>query len=276
MEERYPEWPTAGHVLRSLEAKTVKLTEHRYAARSDLERHCHGSSFLTIVLRGAYSEEIQRRSEECRPRSVRFLPAGETHANRYYTDTLCLHLELSHDMLKELGEYANVRPAPGVVSSAAAAAIGARLYRELVSGDDLSALSVQALAVQLLIESCRNAEAPARVPPWLSRVENAVRESFASKPTLPELAALAGVHVAHLCKEFHRHRGCTIGDFVRRLRVERAAELLSGTDLPISNIANSVGCFDQSHLCALFRKKIGVTPRTYRLTFRETSATPPS
>jgi AraC family transcriptional regulator len=45
-----------------------------------------------------------------------------------------------------------------------------------------------------------------------------------------------------------------------------AKQLLAETDIPLSEIGPHVGCADQSHFTALFRKHVSMTPQVYRNT----------
>ena len=49
-------------------------------------------------------------------------------------------------------------------------------------------------------------------------------------------------------------------------RMEQAKRLLARADVPLSEIGPQVGCADQSHFTALFRKYVATTPKAYRTT----------
>ena len=51
--------------------------------------------------------------------------------------------------------------------------------------------------------------------------------------------------------------GCTVGEYLRRLRIERAAEQLSRGDAPLAEIALTAGFADQSHFSNVFRRRTG-------------------
>ena len=264
MQVRDPERPTSGVVTRKLAAPALVLSEHIYGPHTELQRHYHSSSFLTFVLGGMYTEEIGRQRDRCSARMVRYLPAGEPHTNHYLQETRCLYVEVRDSFLAGLNRASVL--AAGEVHAPAASSIATRLYRELVVADDLSPVSIEALTTELFVEGCRGKAAHAG-PPWLRRVEDALSDRFAERLALSELAAVADVHPTHLCREFHRRHGCSIGEFVRRLRAQRAAELLASSDVPICDIALRVGCSDQSHLCSLFKQRMGMTPSAYRALF---------
>ncbi|MFD0202954.1 MULTISPECIES: helix-turn-helix transcriptional regulator [Saccharothrix] len=69
-------------------------------------------------------------------------------------------------------------------------------------------------------------------------------------------------------RAFKAATGTSPHRYVTQRRVERAAELLARTDLPIAEIALRVGLASQSRLTTVFRTAIGATPHTYRTTHR--------
>jgi AraC family transcriptional regulator len=88
--------------------------------------------------------------------------------------------------------------------------------------------------------------------------------SYLLAPSLAELAALAGVHPVHLSREFRRHYHMTVGEYIRKRRIQHASQLLSHSGLSLSEIAATCGFSDQSHFCALFKRHAGMTPAKFR------------
>ena len=60
------------------------------------------------------------------------------------------------------------------------------------------------------------------------------------------------------------YSGCTMGEYVRHRRIERAMEQLRSSSAPLAEIAETNGFADQSHFSNLFRRRIGLTPSRYR------------
>jgi AraC family transcriptional regulator len=81
---------------------------------------------------------------------------------------------------------------------------------------------------------------------------------------LQQVATEAGVHPAHLARVFRRHHRCTIGSYLRRLRLDAACRQLVSGERPLADIALAAGFADQSHFSRLFRAATGVTPTHYR------------
>jgi AraC-like DNA-binding protein len=88
------------------------------------------------------------------------------------------------------------------------------------------------------------------------------RSAGASCRTRPP--AIAGLSVFHFAREFKHSAGVTPHYYLVRRRVERAQELLAGSDLSLSEIAFTTGFSDQSHFTRHFRHMIGMTPGQFR------------
>src|SRR5215472_2627823 len=82
--------------------------------------------------------------------------------------------------------------------------------------------------------------------------------------TLTDLARCAGRHPVQISREFHRYFGCTIGTYVRQVRIARAQRLLSVHKMNIAEIALECGFSDQSHFTTQFRRITGMPPKKFR------------
>jgi AraC family transcriptional regulator len=145
-------------------------------------------------------------------------------------------------------------------------ALARRLAGELSASDAAAPVAVEGLALELVAASVR--AAPGRLPPrrpsWLAAVVEQLRDEAVESAGLVELAATAGVDPAHLGRVFRCHYGVSIGTYLRRLRLDRAAATLTGTDAPLARIAAEHGFADQSHFTRAFKRHTGVTPALYR------------
>ncbi len=75
---------------------------------------------------------------------------------------------------------------------------------------------------------------------------------------------------SYLSRVFHQKTGFTIPEYINKIRMENAMELLRETALPLREIATSVGIHDSFYFSKLFKKFTGQTPREYRLSNRDT------
>lgn len=139
-----------------------------------------------------------------------------------------------------------------------------------LAGADLSEerrdLEASALLTDVLCELIRccspRSEQPA--PRLLRQVRQYLHEHYAQKLTLDQLAAAYNVSKYHLQRSFRRQYGQSPGEYLTRLRLSRAKELLRATDLPVSEVAYRVGMENTSYFISVFHAREGTTPQQYR------------
>ena len=151
-----------------------------------------------------------------------------------------------------------------------AAEVARRLVLELAEGDDAALVAAEGLLLELLASLARTDASLSRGahPKWLTVAMDIVHERFTGQLSLSELATLVGVHPVTLARWFRRGYGCSVGQRLRRLRIEKAARDLLETDRPLGEIALAAGFSDQSHFCNVFRREMCTSPGRYRATRR--------
>jgi AraC family transcriptional regulator len=105
-------------------------------------------------------------------------------------------------------------------------------------------------------------------PSKLRRTIAYIRDHLEQELSLTTLAAVAQTSPAHFARQFKHATGQTPHRYVITCRMEYAKRLLTETDVPLIEIGPQVGCADQSHFTALFRKHVSMTPQAYRNTTR--------
>jgi AraC-like DNA-binding protein len=98
----------------------------------------------------------------------------------------------------------------------------------------------------------------------MRRVREYVEVHLGESIDLTMLAAAAGLSMHHFARQFKQSAGVTPHRYLTQKRVERAQEMLSQTNLSLSEIAYAAGFSDQSHLARHFRHILGTTPREFR------------
>jgi AraC family transcriptional regulator len=254
------------HILGELETSSVKVEQVQYAPGLCLARHAHDTPHFIYIVGGLHWSGHSRGGDACAPGTVRFLPAGEPHENYFPVGSNCLHVELFLPILALAREDDALVRASGELASPSAPALGARLHHEFRQRDDVSALAVEELLMELLLSGVRRS--PLRrgpAPSWLLRVREMLYEHGATHLTLADLSRCAGRHPVQVSRQFHHHFGCTISEYVRQVRIARAQILLSHRDLSVADLALACGFSDQSHFTNAFRRLTGVPPHRYRL-----------
>ena len=216
----------------------------------------HEHSYLTLIVAGALTERFSNRAEQLVGGDVQFMRAGEVHSNDYPVPTRCLHVELDGmmDALRDAGGSL----ATGPLRDPRSSVLASMIREELQHRDDLAPLAIDGLLFALLTRGARSSQADDGSrqaddgPRWLTRVRDALQASYREKVSLEQLSHIAGVHPAHLCREFHRRTGRTIGAYVRDLRIAHACRLLDASAATLAEIAIDCGCAAQRHLASAF------------------------
>jgi AraC family transcriptional regulator len=107
-------------------------------------------------------------------------------------------------------------------------------------------------------------------PSKLRRTIAYIKAHLEQELSLAELAAVAQTSPTHFARLFKHATGLAPHRYVTTCRMEQAKQLLAATDVSLSEIGLQVGCADQSHFTALFRKYVSTTPKDYRNTTRGT------
>lgn len=98
-----------------------------------------------------------------------------------------------------------------------------------------------------------------------SRVLEYIDDAIDGPLGLDEIAQVAGIPVLRFLRSFSIATGSTPHAYITDRRMQRARALLSATDNPIADIAASCGFAHQSHLGAVLKDRLGLSPRQYRV-----------
>jgi AraC family transcriptional regulator len=254
-----------GAVLGSRVVAGFILTETAYHPKLKLANHAHPAAYFCFILQGTFSEVYSGRSRTGRTSTLIFHPCGEIHSDHFYSKTRCLNLQIDnrlHEQMKGLNQ-------PADFHAGSLVHLATKLYREFRETDEVSALAIEGLALEMIAATTRSINPSGQTsPPWLSRALELLHDNFAERLTVADIAIAVDVHPVHLAREFRRRYRCAIGEYVRELRVEFARRQISTSDAPLSEIAIAAGFFDQSHFTRTFRLHTGLSPAAYRKTFR--------
>lgn len=105
-------------------------------------------------------------------------------------------------------------------------------------------------------------------PVWLSKLRETAEGWESLKDAVHRFHDLSRCHPSHLCKSFQRYYDETPTDFVNRLRLRKAAHLLSDAKAKVVAVATELGFESVSHFHHLFKRYFGVTPAEYRRTLK--------
>ena len=101
-------------------------------------------------------------------------------------------------------------------------------------------------------------------PPMIRRAKAYIAGHYGDPVGLDEIARIMHVSTFYFCKMFKRATGLTFTDYLGRVRVEKAKNLLLNPHLRVSEIAYTVGFQSLTHFNRVFRKLTGESPTDFR------------
>lgn len=264
--------PAAASVLRERKLGAFRLIEAHHPPDTAVPGHAHEHAALSFVVAGAFAETIQSRPFECGPLSALLTPAGVRHNNQFGSEgarTFYVEFRDATHPLAPPARACEPRQFRGVP-----VARGLRLRDQLdtrgpTAADGLSAVDGELQLEELLAATWSRLDPrPAGSEPrprWLTQVEEAIRAQSQKGVTLSKLAEQFDVHPVYLARTFREHYGSSVGQYLRRHRVDRAIETIAGQEgHPLGQIGISLGFYDQSHFNRVFGRNTGMTPGRWR------------
>ncbi len=104
-----------------------------------------------------------------------------------------------------------------------------------------------------------------KTPIWAKELKEIIQDHIDTNLTLKELSKNVDIHPAYLSREFSKYfDNLSFGDYLRKLRIEKAVELLNNTQHSLTEIAYLTGFSDQSHFTRIFKLVTGKNPSAYR------------
>ena len=100
--------------------------------------------------------------------------------------------------------------------------------------------------------------------PVIKKAKDYMREHQAEKISLGNVAKAVNMSAFYFCKMFKKVTGINFTDYLSRVRIERAQNLLLNPNLRVSEIAFEVGFQSLTHFNRVFKKITGQSPTDYR------------
>ena len=244
-----------------------RFFDTRYRAHASIGLHSHDQACMCIVVSGHLQEELTARRLQLDVRGIAFRPAEAVHGNRVgRAGAHCLVIEVPAGWLDHVRANGFRTDEPACTQGGQPQWLGRRLYREYRIGDEASPLAVEGIMLEIAGGfSAHPADRERAVPRWLERARELLHAEYGRPLRMRDLAAGAEVHPVHLAREFRRHYGCSVGAYVRGLRIESACERLTHAHASIAQIALDTGFSSQSHFSRVFRSVTGLSPGRYRV-----------
>lgn len=137
------------------------------------------------------------------------------------------------------------------------------LQHEKHTGDPVEQLLLQMVEKYISEKSTTKQ----RVPAWAKELKETIQDYVDTNfsLSLKDISQELDLHPAYVSRAFSKYfDNLSFGEYIRKLRIEKAVQLLETTGMSLTEIAYLTGFSDQSHFNRIFKKHLGVQPSVYR------------
>ena len=106
-----------------------------------------------------------------------------------------------------------------------------------------------------------------KIPAWAKELKEIIQDQIDTNLSLSlkEISKELDVNPSYLSREFSKYfDNLSFGEYIRKLRIEKAIQLLQSSNTLLTEIAYLTGFSDQSHFTRIFKKNIGENPSAYQ------------
>jgi len=236
----------------------VTISETTYPAGLSSHWHYHQNPYFTLILNGGSIEERRGLRHECLPSQLLYYDFDEQHRNTHYqADSQNVNVEFDRNWLENKNMKLRSIKERGFIRIALL-----RALHECRINDSLSYLSVQHLVLEC--QADLENTLVKKNPQWVNKIREILWNRWDETPSLEELSKELNLHPITISRFFARYFNCSLGDYVRRLKVEKALELLKGSHSSLIEISMLCGFSDLSHFNRVFKSYIGYLPSEFR------------
>ena len=249
--------------LIQLDGLTVTDTEYTHPK---VDWHYHQNPYFTLLLQGNVIEGNKKETYHCTAGALLFHNWQEPHYNSKPGGfTRGFHIEIEPSWLARYAVSFNNLQGSLQLFHPDLKLLLYQIFRETKNNDQDPSTSVHSLLLEVLsIMQHGEAQVPKTIPRWVKMVKEILQEQSSEAPSLESLANLLGIHPVHLSRQFPKYFHCHLGEYIRKVKVEKSLSLLPKLNYALTDIGFECGFTDQSHFIRCFKEAMGMTPLAYR------------
>ena len=98
----------------------------------------------------------------------------------------------------------------------------------------------------------------------ISSIKHYIQNNINGELSLLRISESVNYNPSYVSRKFRQATGMTLFDYITRVRISRAKELLRSTDEPVQKIAALVGFDSSQYFSTVFKKNVGISPNEFR------------
>lgn len=250
-----------GAIIREQSFGSILTTETIFSEGFASNWHYHQNPHYSHILNGGSKENRGSESHWQQAGDGLYYYPGVSHQNlQYQPGTRIFNIELEGDFF---AKHSLEAPAEEHMFSDKLR-VNVRgllkILKEHYWQDDQSRLAVEQLCVELISSPVIQSDNPV----WTRKIIEILNDQWDHSWSLAEFAGMLDIHPVTLSKYFSKYFKCTLGEYIRRLKVDRALKLMRSNRHSLTEIAYLCGFTDQAHFTKTFALITGMRPKQYR------------
>ena len=263
------------------------LFRYVQGANDRFSPHCHDFYEIFLTVEGTVTHHVNGQTQKLPEGSLVFIRPDDVHGYRYdhpqSVKTAYINLTFTKETAEQLFRYLSdgfpskellsCEMPPTVLLSHADTRMLVSRISELNCADwqDKQALKMR-MRVLLLDVFTRfffdipNAEAQS-IPLWLSRLMMQMERPENFIQGNERMVELSGRSREHVARNLKKHCGVTVTEYINRLRINYASNLLINTNTPIITVCFECGFQSVSYFYRVFKQHRNVSPAEFRASY---------
>nr|WP_314491301.1 helix-turn-helix transcriptional regulator [uncultured Chryseobacterium sp.] len=241
----------------------IAVVETEYQKKVYEGWHSHHNAHITLFLKGGTTEKRKNYSENVGPGSLLFYHSDELHLNH---NTLFpsrnINIEIQENLLKELDVSEEII-GKSIQNTVSAKFLILKIFKETLTADSFSGDTITMLFSQLS-DNHQHVEQFNKGPLWIKSLNELLNDCWNENPNLQDLAKILQLNPITISKHFPRYFGCTFGEYMRRLKINRSLTLIQSNKHTLTEIGLECGFADQSHFIRTFKSQTGFLPKRFQ------------
>ena len=252
-----------GEIVQKMNIDNLVITNTRYSEKiSNPEWHYHENLHICFVFQGGKAETRQATKYTAQGGSIFFYHAEEKH--RWISPqpvSKSANIEICDDFIKKYN-FSEFRIKEAIEKKVDVKTIILKIQKEMVADDINSYLSIQSLLLELLSPTAT--DSIKNIPKWVICLKELLHDNWNQNLSLAELANITQVHPVTISKFFRKYFSCTLGEYRRKIKIEKSIDLIKNSKKSLSEIAFLCNFSDQSHFTRNFKECTGFLPKSFR------------
>ncbi|WP_400080961.1 helix-turn-helix domain-containing protein [Winogradskyella sp. R77965] len=252
-----------GDVIKRLNIDDVIITNTLYSrSKNNPEWHYHENFHISFVFQGGKADTKKQTSFVQKEGSIFSYYSGEQH--RWISSEVIsksANIEIGHDFIKasHLNED-SIKEA--LLKNVDSKALILKIQNEMLLVNKQNSIAVRSLLLDLITKTTDISTFG--TPKWVVILNELLHDQWNKQITLNQMSKIVGVHPITISKNFRKYFKYTLGEYQRKLKIEKSIELIKNSSMSLSEIAFYCGFTDQSHFIRNFKSMTGFLPKQFQ------------